>query len=159
MIIRFIAICSLLLLLVGCFEYDEIVYQGAENLKIGKLKEGKTTIGLNVTLDNPNNYNVKIKPSTLTVFLGNKELGEVYLKERVVIQKKSSQSYPLLLEAKLKDVLKSGLVGLVELATKKTVTIRLQGYVRGSVRGITQKRYVDQTKEIETAQFIKLFGL
>lgn len=146
-------------LLTGCFDYDDVVYQGIESVKIGKISEGKTPISFNIKLDNPNNYKIKIKPSDLTVYIGGKELGEVHLKQTLVIKKKSSNSYPLTIEAKLKDIALSSISGLMEMATKKTVTIRFKGFVRGSVYGVTQKRFVDQSKEIETSQLMKLLGL
>lgn len=152
-----LAFCSFLLS--GCFDYDDVVYQGFENIKISKPVQGQTTISFNIKLDNPNKYKIKIKPSDLTIFLGGQELGEVHLKETLVIDKKSSKSYPLTIDAKIKDIAKSGLGGLIELATKQTVSIRFKGFVRGSVYGVTQKRYVDQTKEIETGQFLRLLGL
>lgn len=145
--------------LTGCFDYDDVVYQGIENIKMGKPNEGKMTINFNIKLDNPNKYRLKIKPSDLTVFLGGKELGEIHLTETLVIDKRSMKSYPMSIDAKIKDLAKSGLGGLIELATKQTVTLRFKGFVRGSVYGITQKRYVDQTKEIETGQFLRLLGL
>jgi len=154
-----LTLVALLFVLTGCFDYDDVVYQGIENVKMGKPKEGKTAISFNIKLDNPNNFNIKIKPSDLTIFLGGKELGDVHLTEKLVIQKYASRSYPISVEARLKDVAKSGLIGVFELATKKTVTVRFKGFVRASVRGITQKRYIDQSKEIETTQLLRLIGL
>ena len=147
------------LLLGGCFEYDDVVYQGFSNVKVGKPVDGQTSISFDIQLDNPNNYKIKIKPSDLTVYIGGKELGDIHLTKTVVIQKKSSKSYPLIIDAKLKDIAKAGLGSLVEMATKKTVTIRLKGFVRGSIYGITQKRYVDQSKDIETGQLLQFIGL
>jgi LEA14-like dessication related protein len=147
------------MLLSGCMSYDDVVYQGVENVKIGKPKDGFTTISLNIKLDNPNKYNIKIKPSDVTVFLGGKELGDFHLKETVVIKKHSMDSYPIQLDAKIRDLAKSSLGGMIELMTKKNVTLRFKGFVRVSVKGVTQKRYIDQSKEIETNQFLKLIGL
>jgi LEA14-like dessication related protein len=154
-----LATFALFFLLTGCFDYNDIVYHGVENVKLGKPSEGNTTLSFNINLDNPNIYNIKIKPSDLTIFMGDKELGEVHLKERLVIQKQTKKSYPVSVEAKLKDVAKSGLIGLIELVTKKKVTIRFKGYIKGSIYGLTQKQFIDQTKEIETAQFLRLIGL
>jgi LEA14-like dessication related protein len=157
--LHFLILFSVSIVLTGCFHYDDVVYQGIENIKISRPNEGKMTINFNIKLDNPNKYRIKIKPSDLTVFLGGKELGEIHLTETLVIDKRSMKSYPMSIDVKVKDLAKSGLGGLIELATKQTVTLRFKGFVRGSVYGITQKRYVDQTKEIETGEFLRLLGL
>lgn len=143
----------------SCFYYDDVVYQGFDNVKLTKPKEGQMTLNFDLKLDNPNKYNIKIKPSDVTVFLGGKELGQVHLRETLLINKRSEKSYAMSLDLKLKDLFKSGLGSIFEIATKQTVSLRIKGFVRGSVYGVTQKRYIDETKEMETAQFMKLFGM
>jgi LEA14-like dessication related protein len=146
-------------LFTSCFQYDDVVYQGFDNVKMSKPKDGQMNIKFDLKLDNPNKYKIKIKPSDVTVFVGGKELGQIHLTETLVIDKRSEKSYPLSLDLKMKDLFKSGLGGMFEMMTKQTVSLRIKGFVRGSVYGITQKRYIDQTKEMETAQFMKLFGM
>lgn len=146
-------------LLASCFRYDDVVYQGFDNVKISKPKDGQMTLNFDLKLDNPNKYKIKIKPSDVSIFIGGKELGQVHLTETLVIDKRSQKSYPLSLELKLKDLFKSGLGSAFEMMTKQTVSLRVKGFVRGSVYGLTQKRYIDETKDMETAQFMKLFGM
>jgi LEA14-like dessication related protein len=143
----------------SCFQYDDVVYQGFDNVKMSKPKDGQMTLNFDLKLDNPNKYKIKIKPSDVSVFIGGKELGQVHLTETLVIDKRSQKSYPLSLELKLKDLFKSGLGSVLEMMTKQTVSLRIKGFVRGSVYSVTQKRYIDETKEMETAQFMKLFGM
>lgn len=147
------------LLFTSCFRYDDVVYQGFDNVKISKPKDGQMTLNFDLKLDNPNKYKIKIKPSDVSIFIGGKELGQVHLTETLVIDKRSQKSYPLSLELKLKDLFKSGLGSAFEMMTKQTVSLRIKGFVRGSVYGLTQKRYIDETKDMETAQFMKLFGM
>ena len=154
----FLTLFPVLCVLTGCIDYDGVVYQGFENVNLGKSNQGMTNISFNIKLDNPNAYNIKIKSSDLTIYLGGKELGDVHLTDRLVIQKQTAKSYPVEVSAKLKDIAKAGIVGLVELATKKTISIRYKGFVRASVFGITQKRYIDESKDIETKQLLRLFG-
>ncbi len=60
---------------------------------------------------------------------------------------------------KLSDLFESGLGSAFEMISKQKVSLRVKGFVRGSVYGITQKRYIDETQEMETAQFMKLLGV
>jgi len=146
-------------LFTSCFQYDDLVYQGFDNVKLSKPKDGVLTLNFDLKLDNPNKYKIKIKPSDVSVFIGGKEIGQVHLTETLVIDKRSEKTYPMTLDLKLKDMFKSGLGSAFEMMTKQKVSLRIKGFVRGSVYGITQKRYIDETKEMETAQFMKLFGM
>jgi len=143
----------------SCFEYDDVDYQGYENATISESKEGIIQLSFNLKLNNPNKFKIKIKPSELTVFIGDEEMGQAKLNKTLVIDKRSSKSYPIQIDVKLTDLIKAGSGNLLKLASKKTIKLRIKGLVKGSVYGITQKRAVDKTKEIETAEFLKVFGI
>jgi LEA14-like dessication related protein len=147
------------LLLNSCFEYDDVEYKGFENVKMTNPKDGHMSLSFDLKLNNPNKFKIKIKPSDVTVFIGGKELGQVHLTETLTIAKRTHRTYPIALNVKLSDLFESGLGSAFEMMSKQKVSLRIKGFVRGSVYGITQKRYIDETQEMETAQFMKLLGV
>jgi LEA14-like dessication related protein len=155
----FLSLLFGLFALSSCLQYDNLVYKGYENVNLTNTKEGQMTLKFNLKLDNPNKFKIKIKPSNVSVFLAGKELGQVHLTETLTIAKRSEKTYPISLNLNLKDLFKSGLGSAFEMMSKQTVSLRIKGFVKGSVYGITQKRYIDQTQEMETAQFMKLLGM
>ncbi len=137
------------LILTGCFSYKDLNFDGVENFKMGKIEEGSIDFGFDVKLENPNNYNIKIKPTDLQVFLGENELGMARLDKKLVIKKNSKASYPVVINAKLLQAAGAGFSSVMELATKKSADVRIVGPVKGSVYGITRKMEVDETRSID----------
>lgn len=141
------------LIVSGCFSYKDLNFNGVENFKMGKIQDGSVDFGFEVKLENPNKYNVKIKPTELQVFLGDNELGIARLDKKLVIKKNSSASYPVVIKAKLLNAAGAGFATIMDLATKKSADVRIKGPVKGSVRGITRKMEVDETRAIDLSQF------
>lgn len=137
------------LILTGCFSYKDLNFDGVENFKMGKIEEGSIDFGFDVKLENPNNYNIKIKPTDLQVFLGDNELGMARLDKKLVIKKNSKASYPVVINAKLLQAAGAGFSSVMELATKKSANVRIVGPVKGSVYGVTRKMEVDETRSID----------
>jgi LEA14-like dessication related protein len=146
------------LLLGSCVSYDDISYQGFDNVQMTRQGKGHLTLGFDLKLDNPNNYNVKIKSSDIVLYIGGKELGQLHLNNAFTIEKKSQQSYPLSFDVRAIDLVKTAAANAIDLIGKKMIAVRMKGYVKGSVFGITQKRFIDETREVESSQVSKIFG-
>jgi len=143
------AILILLTGLTGCFSYKDLSYKGVENFKLGKIQDGYITLNFDLKLANPNAYKIKIKPTDLLVFMGEKEFATAALDRKLVIQKKSDISYPIQVKAKLKQVISGGLGGMMDLVMNKSAVIRIKGPVKGSVYGITKKVMVDEVRTVD----------
>jgi LEA14-like dessication related protein len=139
--------------LTGCFSYKDLNYNGVENFKLGKIEEGQVSINFDLKLDNPNNYNIKIKPTDLTIFLGEKEFAVASLDQKLVIQKRTSSSYPVKIRARLKNLVIGGFSGIMDLAMNKSAEIRIKGPVKGSVYGFTKKVMIDEVRTVDLSSF------
>ena len=148
-----LGIIILIGMLSSCFTYKDVDFNGVENFKLGKIEEGNISFGFDVKLANTNKYNIKIKPTDLQVFLGDKELGKARLDKKLVIKKNSTASYPVVIQAKLLKAAGAGLGTAIELATKKSAQVRIKGPVKGSVMGITRKMDIDETRSIDLGKF------
>lgn len=139
--------------LTGCFSYKDVNFQGVENYKLGKMQDGQISLSFDVKLENPNKYNIKIKPTDLEVYLGDKELGIARLDKKLKIKKKSTASYPVVINARLKNMMGAGMGAMMELATKKSADVRIKGPVKGSVYGFTKKMDIDETRAVDLSKF------
>lgn len=140
-------------LFVSCFSYKDVSFKGVDNYKIGKIQDGELSFGFDVKLENPNKYNIKIKPTDLQVFIGDRELGIARLDKKLKIKKNSSASYPVMINARLKNLAGAGMGAILELATKKSADVRIKGPVKGSVHGFTRKMEIDETRSIDLSKF------
>lgn len=141
------------LLLTSCFSYKDVNYQGVENFKMGKIQDGQLTVNFDLKLDNPNKYKIKIKPTELLIFLGEKEFATASLDKKLVIQKRSSLTYPIQIKAKLKNVLSGGFGGMMDMVLNKSAEVRIKGPVKGSVYGFSRKMMVDEARTIDLSDF------
>lgn len=147
-------IASLLFILSSCLEFDDVKFKGIDSVKFPTIDQKEIVIDLNVKLDNPNNYKIKIKPSIMDVYIGGILIGKVNLDKKFVIKRKQENSYSTRLVVKLEDGM---LFTLMRLATKTELDVRFKGRVKGSVYGINKKVDIDETKKIN-GNLLNIFG-
>lgn len=140
----------LLFLLNSCFEFEEIQFKGIESVKMPKMDNKEILVDLTLKIENPNNYKIKVKPSSLNVLVADKMIGTIFLDEKVVLKKKSEHAYSTQLRLKLED---GAFFSLVKYVMMEEVKVQFKGKVKGSVYGITKKIDVDQVKMVNGKDF------
>lgn len=148
--LKVLLLFSLVFILTGCFEYDDVEFKGVSNFKMGQLKNGKVTFDLDATLFNPNGYTISIKPSEVDVYVEDQYIGVGKLLKTVKMKRKSTALYPIPLEVQLEN---GAMFKLMRFITKKEVTVNIKGKVKGSVFGLSKKFDVDEKKTISTKDF------
>ena len=144
----------IIFLVSSCFDYDDIDFKGVDNFKVEKFEGKKISFSMDVILENPNSFSVKIKPSVVDVYLDDNLIGKTYLDQKVKIIKCKENSYFVPLHVELEDGL---LMKLMKLSIKAKVKLRLVGKIKGSIYGICKKVKIDETKEIDPQKITSLF--
>ena len=95
---KFLFILTAFVLLTGCATFQEPEFRGSEGVKMDKMDGKEITLSANVKVYNPNWYALKIKPSTVDVYLEDKLMGTIELTKKVKMKGKqeTSLSLPLL---------------------------------------------------------------
>ncbi len=145
---------AIIFLVSSCFDYDDIDFKGIDNFKMEKFEGQKISFSMDVVLENPNSFSVKIKPSVVDVYLDDNLIGKTYLDQKVKIIKRKENSYFVPLHVELEDGL---LMKLMKLSLKDKVKLRLVGNIKGSIYGISKKVKIDESKEIDPKQITSLF--
>ena len=149
--VRFFKVFLLLGMMVslqGCFDYEEVDFKGVQNVSVLERTDDVVKLQLDVKVDNPNKFNIKVKKSTMNIYINEKFVGKTTLDEKVVIKKKTEDVYGVVLNADPKDLLKAAMGSLGGLL-KGNVTVRLKGDVKGSVYGISKKVPIDVEETID----------
>ena len=143
------------LLLVGmmfslqsCFDYEEVEFKGVQNVSVLERNDDVIKLQIDVKVDNPNKINIKVKKSSLDIYINDKYVGKTALDDKIVLKKKTEDVYGVVLNANPKDLMKAA-VGSLGGLLKGTVTVRLEGDVKGSVYGITQKVPVEFEEKLD----------
>ena len=105
----------------------------------------KFKVGLSI--NNPNPYNIKIKPSSLDIYVNDKYAGKARITNKLVIRKKEAGVYYTLISANGKDIMKA-VGGSLKVLFGGNIKVRLKGKVKGGAYGVSKKIDVDFTESI-----------
>jgi LEA14-like dessication related protein len=146
-IFKVFLLVGMMISLQGCFDYEEVEFRGVQNVSVVERTDNVVKLQIDVRVDNPNKFNIKVKKSTLDIYINDKYVGKTHLDEKIVLKKKTDDVYGVVLRANPKDILKAAMGSLGGLL-KGSVTVQLKGDVKGSVYGISKKVEVDVKEEI-----------
>lgn len=134
-----------LLFVFNACSYENVQFKNAESFKIKKLEGKKLSLSFDAILNNPNSYNLKVKPSTFDLYINGDHIGIINLDEKVKIIKRSEGSVSVPITAEL---LNGALPKLIAGALKKTATVRIVGTIKGGTSIFSKKKKIDETREI-----------
>lgn len=149
---RFLLFSLLSIVLTACVEYKEVTYSNIQKVKLLHFKDGNIQLAITLNINNPNDYTIKLKPSTFDFFLNDKALGKVALSKLVVLDKNKQQDYEMVLEGNLKELAKSGIQGMASLLFQKKIALHLVGNLKVGAKGISKKIPIDEARSISPSE-------
>ncbi len=131
----------------GCFEYEDVDFKGVQNFSLADRTKENVLIRLDLKVDNPNTYNITIKPTTLDVFINGKHAGKTKMKDKIVLKKNTTGVYPLYLQAKTQEIMGAMTGSLGSLFSGK-VKVGVKGDVKAKVYGVGKKFYLNEEETV-----------
>ncbi len=147
-------ILALILLLSGCLEYEEVDFKGVQNFGIENRTSEQILIRLDIKVENPNTYNITIKPATLDISINGKYAGKTKMKEKIVLKKNTTGVYPLYLQAKTKDIM-GALTGSLGAMLSGRVKVGIKGNVKAKAYGVGKKFYLNEEQTVSLKGLMK----
>ena len=142
---KFLFILTTFVLLTGCATFQEPEFRGSEGVKMEKMDGQEISLSAGIKVYNPNWYALKIKPSTVEVYLEDQLMGTVKLNKKVKMKAKQESSLSLSLLATLED---GAMFTALRYVKKDQVKVRIKGKVKGGIFFLSKKVEVDETKTI-----------
>lgn len=139
----------------GSCSIEDPEIAGFENVKILKADGDIIEASIDVTIENPNFFGMKVKKSSFHIRANELEIGDVELSEKFKVKRKSTKVYTLPLRISLA---KGALFKIMKLTGAKEITLNLEGNVKGSVYGISKTVAIKETKIID-GKLLKFPGL
>lgn len=140
----FLSLFAILLLLGSCTFYEP-EFRGGESLNIEKIDGKDIHLRAGGKVYNGNGYAIKVKPSTLDVYVNDEYMGKVHLDEKVKMKAKQET----LLEAPLTVTLADGaMFRLMRLAGSENITVRMSGKVKAAVWFVSKKVDVNESRSL-----------
>jgi LEA14-like dessication related protein len=123
-------------LLAGCMSYSEVKLEGVQGVRITRLDAKGISASIQVQVDNPNPYRIKVLDPDVDLYVNDVPLGKAMLDSTIVLEPSGTRTYSIPLRATFtnsKDLLPvllgSALGGSMKFGAKGTVTGRA-GLVR-----------------------------
>ena len=144
-LIYFTSFVTVLFFFSSCSFMSDIKILGVSNLA-PTLKGRQLLIKVNVKVQNNNFFAVNLKKSNLKLSIEDENIGALILTEKIKINCKSTEFYPLKFKIELAD---GAFFNLFRNVFKKEVIINLKGTLVGSILGIPKTIAVNETKAID----------
>lgn len=115
---------------------------------IGRSDEKEIKLTLNLKIDNPNNFAIKVKKTNLNLFVSGSDAGKIKLNDKVIILKKSETDYDFVLTADKNQVSKAVVQAGIGIALTGKVNLNVKGWIKGKVFGIGKKIDIDEKQSL-----------
>ena len=142
---RILTVAGLIALLTSCTFYEP-EFRGGESISNVNIEGRKITLDAGATIYNENNFAIKVKPSTLNVYVDDRPMGEVHLDKKIKMNKKSETAIkaPLTL-----TVNEGAMFRLMSAVAQGKVNVRLKGKVKAGVWFVSKKIEVNESRTID----------
>ncbi|MDX1350467.1 MAG: hypothetical protein R3279_09480 [Putridiphycobacter sp.] len=138
------------------FWYKDLEFIAIENFSVDKGAD-KIMISFDYIINNPNWYNIKIKPSLMNLQIAETDCGDVLIKDKITIKRKTKAAYKFSLLGDASKFIKSGFSSIFTMLSKGKIDFLLTGYLRAGVFGITKKWKMDYTYGMTLEEFMSFF--
>jgi LEA14-like dessication related protein len=135
----------LLFLFSSCATFEEPIEVVRNTMNMENLNLDEAALRFNTTIHNNTWTPIKIKPSTLELFVDGEKLGDLYIDEKIKLKSKKDTEVNTLVHVKFAD----GILGkLIRYRFKETAQLELRGKVKTTLLFVPVKIPVNYTKTI-----------
>ncbi len=147
---HFISIVAVVMMFSGTScKVQELDFNGVNNISVGSMKSDDIEITLNVKLDNPNSFKIKVVKAKLDLFIGGNEAGVASLDDKVIIKKKAEGDYDIIITTDREQLMSAALKSAITSFGSGKITVKVKGWVKGRVWGIGKKIDVEFKENVD----------
>ncbi|MBL4862487.1 MAG: LEA type 2 family protein [Crocinitomicaceae bacterium] len=137
-------------LITSCASFQVPEFRGGEKVSLKKVDGQSIKFSAAGKIYNGNWFGIKIKPSTLDLYVEDEYIGKVSLDKKVKLKRKKETELNADFTAKLES---GAMFRALKFATKENIKIRLKGKVKAGVFIFSKKIDIDESKTISGSIF------
>lgn len=153
--IKSILYCFLFVSLLSSCNVQDVEMVKVNGYNIGRDDNDKIKLTLNIRIDNPNNFKIKVKKTDLNLTVSGSNAGKISLEDKIILLKKTETDYDFVLIADSKQVSRAVIQAGIGIALSGKVNLNVKGWIKGKVCGIGKKIDIDEKQSLS----IKDLGL
>ena len=132
--------------LISCKGFKEPIFVSFDGVDSFRWEQGKkVSFNVKSTFENPNGYALKIKPCSLDVFVEKRKLGVLCLEKKIKLKAKKENNLTAPISVKLSG---GAMFALMKYAKRDSVSVRLEGEIKGGVFIFSKKAPIKIEKTI-----------
>ena len=144
-----------LLITQSCTVYEEVEMLGVKDYNIGDINTDYVDVAITVKINNPNKYNIRIKRSTLDLFVEKEKVGKAKMKEDIVLKKQTEGNYTFVVQANYKELSSAVFSSLKSALFKSTIKLGVKGKVKAKAFGVVGKKFdLDIQEDIKVKELM-----
>lgn len=114
---------------------------GVEGYNLDGVKSDYVDLAITVKINNPNNYNIRIKKTVLDLFIEKKKVGKAKMKNDIVLKKEANDEYTFVVQANYKELSNSVFSSLGSVLFKSSIKLGVKGKVKAKAFGLVGKKF------------------
>lgn len=118
---------------------QDVELEKFNDYNVTKTESDDYRIKINVRVNNPNSFNIKVKKTDLKLDINGNDAGPVNLVEPIRIIKRTSTDYDLILIADGKQIGKAVARAAISIGLTGKANLTVKGWIKGKVYGIGKK--------------------
>lgn len=142
--LRLILFFFILLSMTSCFKVKELQVKEVESVKIINMTDSYADLAVTLRVFNPNNMKITVKSLDLDAFVNKKYIGKINTDKKIIIHKKSDNSYTVLFKADMNEVRKI----LPSMVFASQALVNLKGGIKVKAKGFNKNICVDIDEKV-----------
>ena len=134
----------LTLYLFSSCSFHQLKYLGEQSFKFQKLQDKQLFFNAGAKISNPNNFAIKLRPSSLSLYIEGEYIGIINLKEEVRLERKSKEYVEASFTASTRSFSMNEIFRISKFVTEKEIEIRLKGNLQSAVWIFGKKVHVNE---------------
>ena len=128
---------------------QELEFNGVNDVSVGSMTSDDIEVTINVKLDNPNNFKIKVVKAKLDLFIGGAEAGTADLGDKIIIKKKTEDNYDIIISTDREQLMSAALKSALTSFGSGKITVKVKGWVKGRVWGIGKKIDIEFKENVD----------
>lgn len=145
---RFIFILISIVLFSSCSVYKEVEVLEIQNIEFIEFSNELVEIEVEILVDNPNNYKVKLLSADIDVSINKIGMGKLKLKEKLELPKNSTSVQKLKVLADSEKIQETLMANAISFLFSNSMAIEAKGMVKGKALGIGKKVDVEYKEKV-----------
>ncbi|MFN3404888.1 MAG: LEA type 2 family protein [Cytophagaceae bacterium] len=143
---HFIYLLIMAVAFTGCISVKQVEVKEIEGIELVDRQGNMATVKVNLKVNNPNRFKIKVRSCNLNAELNGRPMGVVTTRDKIVMPKRSCQSYSMNFTADITEMLKT----LPMLMFSRSASLSLKGVVIAQVWFIRRKVPIEVTERFST---------